>query len=307
MAVVVLPTPPFWLEMQMTRPTGRPPARSVRLDAGVAWWDDRATSGLSGRSLQSKGRCSTWNARLERTPSPRDDGTFAPRLRPLLRPSARCQTPRFLELAQPRRRPRAPRGPGLAHQPVGLDCVGSAQTPRGRSSLYPGLGNQAGALEGSAKKVSNTSVTSVRLAQPPRRSSFGRSTWNAAPTGGPSDAQLAMAGTFPRAKGRECSAPNRVAGISIEVVAEESPPRGARVSHDRSRQVVNRLPPLAASCSASLRAPQAVLWETWGKHRASGFPELLPGAWRQRVSLCLWRNRRFLECCWRGAARSGSL
>ena len=33
MAVVVFPTPPFWFEMQMTRPTAAPPG-SVLLDAG---------------------------------------------------------------------------------------------------------------------------------------------------------------------------------------------------------------------------------------------------------------------------------
>ena len=41
----------------------------------------------------------------------------------------------------------------------------------------------------------------------------------------------------------------------------------------------------AATCSVRLRPPRAPLWETWGKHRASGFPE-----WFQRVPSCSFRR-----------------
>src|SRR6185436_16789493 len=58
MAVVVFPTPPFWFEMQMTRPT-EPSVVQCDWMRGVACWDDRATSRPAGRLL----RRSTWNAR----------------------------------------------------------------------------------------------------------------------------------------------------------------------------------------------------------------------------------------------------
>jgi len=46
----------------------------------------------------------------------------------------------------------------------------------------------------------------------------------------------------------------------------------------RREQATSRAPTCpAATCSASLRACQTTLWETWGKHRASGFPEWFPG------------------------------
>ena len=63
-------------------------------------------------------------------------------------------------------------------------------------------------------------------------------------------------------------------------------PRGALVTSSASR-ASNRTTaaPSAATCSAALRAPPATLWETWGKQRASGFPELFPGVSAESIAV----------------------
>jgi len=70
----------------------------------------------------------------------------------------------------------------------------------------------------------------------------------------------------------ECPPHNKGSGISIESVAEECALRGdaATVPSRATNKTSAHLP--AAACSAPLRARQATLWETWGKHHASGFP-----------------------------------
>jgi hypothetical protein len=52
----------------------------------------------------------------------------------------------------------------------------------------------------------------------------------------------------------------------------------ARDAPGREQTTRRRHDSFVATCSVRLRPPRAPLWETWGKHRASGFPK-----WFQRV------------------------
>jgi hypothetical protein len=172
---------------------------------GVAWWDDRATSGPSGRLL----RRSTWNA-----PAPATLLTLRSLTSEVSR--ARCQTPRNGRQVCPFTS--GPPGSRTCHDVLRPACEG------------------------------------------PDTSSF---TWNK---------------DSPALGARKCHRGNKGSGISFEDVAEETASPGApRDGHVASKQQDERTCVRNDLQRFSERA-RGPLWETWGKQRASGFPQ-----WFRRV------------------------